>query len=198
MTELETMQRAKMYMDKLARGIDPITDREVPEDSSLNNIRLARCFLYVSDILGKVIANGGVIGGKPKLRPFTITPEQISRVQVSLEPVRVTQLVEMISQAVEDPLMKKLSTTAITNWLLEKGFLEKQTTPDGKSRRVPTENGLRLGMSTQIRQGQYGEYQAVFYDAQAQQFVLDNLAAIQEEMDSGKMRSDSHYPAEYT
>ena len=198
MTELETMQRAKMYMDKLSRGIDPITDREVPEDSSLNNVRLARCFFYVSDILGKVIANGGVIGGKPKLSSFTITPEQISRVQVSLEPVRVTQLVEMVSQTVDDPLMKKLSTTTITNWLLEKGFLEKQILPDGKSRRVPTENGLRLGMSTQIRQGQYGEYQAVFYDAQAQQFVLDNLAAILEETESGKMRSDLYGPAANT
>ena len=49
MTELETMQRAKMYLDKLAKGIDPITDQEVPEDSLLNNVRLARCFFYVSD-----------------------------------------------------------------------------------------------------------------------------------------------------
>ena len=38
MTELEIMQRAKMYIDKLAQGIDPITDREVPEDSVLNNV----------------------------------------------------------------------------------------------------------------------------------------------------------------
>lgn len=29
MTELETMQRAKMYLDKLARGIDPITGRQI-------------------------------------------------------------------------------------------------------------------------------------------------------------------------
>ena len=66
----------------------------------------------------------------------------------------------------------------ITNWLLEKGFLEKQTGLDGKSRRVPTQNGLMIGLSTQTRQGQYGEYQAVFYNAQAQQFVLDNLTAM--------------------
>ena len=77
--------------------------------------------------------------------------------------------------------MKKLSTTVITNWLLEKGFLEKQTGPDGKSGRVPTQNGLMIGLSTQTRQGQYGEYQAVFYNTQAQQFVLDNLAAMLEE-----------------
>lgn len=181
MTELETMQRAKMYMDKLAQGIDPITNQEMQEDSTLNNVRMARCFFYVSDVLGQVIANGGVVGGKPKLQAFTITREQLSKVQISQEPVRVTQLVEMISVAVGNSQMRKLKTTEITDWLLAKGFLEKQITPDGKSRRVPTENGLRIGLSTLIRQGQYGEYQAVFYNTEAQQFVLDNLFAMLEE-----------------
>ena len=51
MTELETMQRAKMYMDKLAQGIDPLTNQEVPEDSTLNNVRLARCFFLISWLL---------------------------------------------------------------------------------------------------------------------------------------------------
>ena len=79
MTELETMRRAKMYLDKLAQGIDPITNQEVPDDSVLNNVRLARCFFYVSDVLSKVIENGGVIGGKPKLQAFTICPDQLAR-----------------------------------------------------------------------------------------------------------------------
>ena len=74
--------------------------------------------------------------------------------------------------------MKKLSTTTITDWLLEKGFLEKQIGPDGKSKRVPTHNGLMIGLSTQISQGQYGEYQSVYYHFPAQQFVLDNLRAM--------------------
>lgn len=178
MTELETMQRAKTYMDKLAQGIDPITNQEVYDDSVLNNVRLARCFFYVSDILGQVIANGGVIGGKQKLDPFVINMDQIAKVQISQEPVRVTQLVDRISEAVANPRMRKLKTTVITDWLMEKGFLEKQTVPDGKSRRVPTQNGLMIGLSTQIRQGQYGEYQAVFYNVDAQRFVLDNLGAM--------------------
>lgn len=178
MTELETMQRAKMYMDKLAHGIDPISDQEIPDDSVLNNVRLARCFFYVSDVLGKVIANGGAIGSKPKLLPFVIDPEQISKIQISREPVLVTQLVEMITAAIDNPQMKKLSTTVITNWLLEKGFLEKQIGQDGKNRRIPTQNGSMIGLITETRQGQYGEYQAVFYSAQAQQFVLDNLSAM--------------------
>ena len=43
MTELEKMQRAKMYLDKLANGIDPISDREMPDDTVLNQVRLSRC-----------------------------------------------------------------------------------------------------------------------------------------------------------
>lgn len=181
MTELETMQRAKMYLDKLAQGIDPITNRDVPEDSVLNQVRLARCFFYVSDVLGQVIANGGVVGGKPKLEPFAIRAEQLSNVRISQEPVRVTQLVDMISDAVNNPGMKKLKTTVITDWLMEKGFLEKLTDPDGKNRRVPTKKGLMIGLSTQVRQGQYGEYPAVYYNAQALRFVLDNLGAMMTE-----------------
>jgi hypothetical protein len=122
-----------------------------------------------------VIGNGGVIGGKPKLQDFSITMEQLRSVRVSQEPVRVTQLIEMISAAAGDPQMKKLRTTVITDWLLDNGFMEKQTGIDGKSIRVPTQNGLMLGLSVQMRQGQYGEYQAVYYNASAQQFVLDNL-----------------------
>ena len=175
MTELETMRRAKMYLDKLAQGIDPITDHEIPEDSVLNNVRLARCFFYVSDVLDQVISNGGVVGAKPKYEPFMIDAVQLANVRVSQEPVRVSQLVEMISEAVGNSQMRKLATTVITDWMLQKGFMEKQTGLDGKSLRLPTQNGLRIGLSIQIRQGKYGDYQAVYYNAAAQQFVLDNL-----------------------
>ena len=124
MTEIEVMQRAKFYMDQLAQGIDPISGKEMPEDSTLNQIRLARCFFYVSDILGKVIANGGSVGERGKLLPFTVDQELLSRVRVSQEPVRITQLVDLIAAAVNNPQMKKPKTTTITDWLLEKGFLE--------------------------------------------------------------------------
>jgi hypothetical protein len=180
MTELEMMQRAKMYMDNLAQGIDPISNQELPEDTVLNNVRLARCFFYVSGLLGKVIDNGGVIGGKPQLQPFSVSPEQLARITPSPEPVRITQLIEMISAVADGSQMKKLNTTVITNWLLEKGFLEKTVGPDGKSRRLPTQLGIQIGLSTQTRQGQYGDYQAVFYDMGAQQFVLDNLESMLE------------------
>ena len=51
MTELEKIQRAKMYIDKMANGINPITDEQTVDDDTLNNVRVSRCLFYVSDIL---------------------------------------------------------------------------------------------------------------------------------------------------
>ena len=175
MTELEVMQRAKMYMDKLVRGIDPISDQPLPGDTALNQPRLSRCFSYVSDVLGRVIANGGEVVAVARQQPFVIRPDQLAMVQLSREPVRITQLADMIAAAVNDPRMKKPSTTSITNWLLERGLLEKQVTADGKTRRIPTADGMALGLSTETRQGQYGDYQAVYYNLNAQRFILDHL-----------------------
>ena len=78
MTDLEIMQRAKMYLDRLAQGIDPISGREMPEDTILNQARLARCFSYVSGILQQVIDNGGTVGPLQR-NDFTWTPEMLSR-----------------------------------------------------------------------------------------------------------------------
>ena len=178
MTELEMIQRAKMYMDKLAQGIDPITDREIPEDSTLNNVRLARCFFYVSDVLGRVIANGGVVGQHVKTLDFSITPEQLAQVRIMEYPVRITEFTEALSQAVNNPEMKKLNVNKITQWLIARGLMAKATGADGKQHRVPTQQGLRMGMSTQLRQTRDGEYNAVFYDKNMQRYLLEHLTEI--------------------
>ena len=180
MTELETMQRAKMYMDKLAQGIDPISGQELPEDSALNNVRLARCFFYVSGILDQVIRNGGQVGSVEKAE-FSITTEQFAQVQISSYPIRITEFTDALLQAVGSGTMKKPSAVKITNWLEQQGFLVKEPTSDGKNRRVPTAAGRSLGMSTQLRQSRDGEYLAIYYDSNAQRFLLDNLYTILQE-----------------
>ena len=51
MTDHEIMQHAKNYLDKLVKGIDPLTDKEVPEGEIINNVRISRCLFHVSHIL---------------------------------------------------------------------------------------------------------------------------------------------------
>ena len=59
MEDMELLTRAKTYIDKLANGINPITDEYVDESVVVNNVRISRCFFYVSDVLRRVIENGG-------------------------------------------------------------------------------------------------------------------------------------------
>jgi len=60
MTELEKIAYAKSFIDKLANGVNPIDDSTIPDSDMVNNVRLSRCFFYVSDILRQVIENGGI------------------------------------------------------------------------------------------------------------------------------------------
>lgn len=181
MTELEKMQRAKMYIDKLANGIDPISDTELENDTVLNNVRLARCFFYISEVLGKVINNGGEVKKTRKRTPFFMTEEEKEKVQLSDTAIAVSELCRLISDAVSDDDRGKLSASKVNEWLITKGFLEVVTTSDGKNKKVPTDIGRDLGITTQHRSSFRGDYDVNIYNKQAQQFVLDNLTAVLKE-----------------
>ena len=183
MTELEKMERARMYLDKLANGIDPLTDRELPEDTVLNEVRLARCFFYASDVLRRVIENGGEVQAakRTKKQGFSLTPEQLADFQYSAAPISISDLVDKINAVIDTEKMKKISTTTITNWLLEKGFLQEIIREDGKKSRHPTSQGNEIGLSTEDRVTVRGSFTVVLYNSDAQAFILDHLAAITEE-----------------
>ena len=76
MEEFELLCRAKTYIDKLANGINPLNDQLLDENDVVNNVRLSRCFFYVSDILRQVIENGGV-GATEKPKKEKKEPLQI-------------------------------------------------------------------------------------------------------------------------
>lgn len=181
MTDLEIMQHAKDYLDKLAKGIDPLTGREVPENDIINNIRISRCLNYVSDVLRQLIENGGVIGAPPKkgeLAPYALPFEARGRYAFGDWPLSASQIAQRLNELVDLEAMQKLKTTSITRFLLQSGLLFEEEGPGGSKNKRPTEAGWKLGISTQQRSGQNGDYTAVVYDRQAQQFILDNLDAI--------------------
>ena len=181
MTDLEIMQHAKGYLDKLANGIDPLTGQEAPEDDVINKVRISRCLFFVSGVLQQVIDNGGVIGAPAKrgeLAPYALPDEERSRYTFGEWPLSASQIAQRLNELVDLETMQKLKTTSITKFLLQSGLLFEEEGPSGKKNKRPTEAGWKLGISTQQRTGQNGDYTAVVYDRQAQQFILDNLDAI--------------------
>ncbi|MCR5135925.1 MAG: hypothetical protein K6C12_02340 [Oscillospiraceae bacterium] len=51
MTELEIMQHAKDYLNRLTKDFDPLTDCDLPENDIINNVRISCCLLFVPDVL---------------------------------------------------------------------------------------------------------------------------------------------------
>ena len=161
----------------MAEGTDPISGQPVPTGDSLANPRLSRCFQYVSGILEKVIQNGGQVGAVEK-PPFTITPQQLANVQLTGEPLRIADFVDRILRATNYEGMKKLSPVKLTNWLLKNGFLAQELGEDGKPHRVPTAVGKDLGISAKMCEYNGNEYLGIFYDINAQNFLLDHILSI--------------------
>ena len=57
LNENEKLLKAKSYLDKLANGINPITNELASENDTINNIHISRCLFYVSDVLRNLIEN---------------------------------------------------------------------------------------------------------------------------------------------
>lgn len=185
MTELEIMKRAKSYVDMLANGVDPISGEGVAEDNFINNVRISRCLFYVSDVLQKVIDNGGTAAkrGTADLIPFAITDEQAAQIEITDTPVGIADFTKRIN-AVIDAGVKPLAATQITGWLLTNGYLA-ENIYGGKKKKVVSPRGMAIGIETVDGVTKTGvPYQKNVYTAQAQGFIVENLNKITGDLDA--------------
>ena len=174
-TELEKLERARLYIEQLANGIDPISGKELPDDSALNQVRLSRCFFYVADVLGQVVAREKKAAKIPLL-PFAL-PEEL-RGRIPIEQGRmITHFMGDINALIDEAAMCKLKVTAFTGWLTAQGYLREDMF-NGKRRKVPTDKGRAAGITDEPRQGQFGGYTATLYGEEAQRLMIAHLDEI--------------------
>ena len=180
MTELEKIEYAKTFIDKLANGINPIDDTPVPSGDIVNNVRLTRCFFYVSDILRQVIENGGTVPAKrtkAAKQDFCLTAEEKTALSLSDLPLSVSEIANLLNGAVDLEVTKKISAAAINRWLMDKGYLT-EIEINGRHSKVPTDSGMLLGIYAEEKTGQYGTYTSVYHKRSSQQYIVDNIESI--------------------
>ena len=198
MTELEKIEYAKSFIDKLANGINPIDDSPIPEGDTVNNVRLSRCFFFVSDVLRQVIENGGVTKEAPpqptvvktkkgRKQPYFLLPEHTANFEFSDTPISATEIYNRIVSVGPKEGVRRLSKRKLTKWLLYCGFLELQIIDNNKVL-VPTDSGREIGIFLEERNGEYGNYIATLYPREAQEFIIDNIEAMLS-LDNGTYRA---------
>ena len=185
MTELEKIEYAKTFIDKLANGINPLDDTSIPENDIANNVRLSRCFFYVSTILRKEIdreRRKQPKENRSERLPFSITQEQLNDFGYSPNPLSATAVARKINwlvrEDIEQKKIEKLSYRKITQWLMNIGMIEYREWEDGKIKRFPTTEGESIGLVL-ADWDNYGRRTPVIYFTEAaQRFVIDNIDAV--------------------
>lgn len=121
--------------------------------------------------------NGG-IGKVDKTIPFSITPSQLAGFEFSPYSISGSEISKKLASLVKNPLMKSFSVPKLNQWLIKKGLLYEITDSLGKPRKMPTEQGKNLGISSETKMGREGEYIAVLFDNKAQRFIISHIYEI--------------------
>lgn len=176
--EREKQERICQQLRALAEGRHPVTGEELPLTGAFADAAVLRTLTQAShclrDLLEQTEDASRQMPEKRRTGKFRITPYQ----QAGLLPLPKGAGITSFTEAIMAQMGKdcgRLSTTAITKGLEERGFLMTQTQEDGRKRKVPTQKGEELGISLQERWGRRGPYEAVLYSPQAQLYILEHL-----------------------
>ena len=177
MTEFEKIQRAKMYLDKLANGVNPIDNTAVAPTDVVRNERVVNCFKYISEVLGKQLANAPA--PKKEYKPFYLPLELRNNFEYSDTPIYGSEILRRINVLAEPLGCKKLKSTHFFLALIELGLLSEVAVTENRATRRPTDLGLSIGVILEPKTRPDGtNYVSVLYQKPAQRFIVDNIDAI--------------------
>ena len=181
MTELETMQRAKVYIDKMSEGINPLSDDLVSPDDLILHRKIANCLKYVSTIISQsIVREEDRLKRYAKKSPFRVSQRRLSHYHFEKEPISLKEFVDKINGFIDEKTVEKLKITAVANWLIENNFLHEHMTLKGKKMKLPTEKGRSVGISVVKKTDIPGEFAAVVYNETAQKLLLNNMDVLTE------------------
>lgn len=185
------VQRAKEYMDLLAKGMDPICGEKADADSVASNPRLQKCFAFVSGILEELLDNDGFVElypgveGAPQYErirkkvPFRLSGEQQRRVFIDREPVTARTFISRINRVIDGEAMERLSIKSIHAWLLKNGYISESKQPAVIRRTVlkPLPKAAGIGILEQeTLDPETGELSTrMVLSPEGQRFLLDHL-----------------------
>ena len=81
MIDIKKLVTAKVWIEKLANGINPLSDELVKEDDIINNVHISRCLFYVTELLDEIKA-GTVVERKGR-KTFFLSSKDAANIHIS-------------------------------------------------------------------------------------------------------------------
>ena len=181
--DLKRLEVAIQYIRRMSDGKNPVTNRPAPENEVLNNMNVHRCLKFIDEVLTDVHKSGGTVGmvsqRAPKQSVSEIFPYEALAQYKYLQDQQISYFLKQLEEYLPEGQKIPVPATTITSWMRENGYLEKKVLNDtGKENSVPTGKGENLGLYME-KAGTYpNEYYRVFYNENAQRFIIDNFRRI--------------------
>ena len=175
MIDVEKLNSAKAWIEKLANGINPLNDELVKDDDLINNVHISRCLFYVSELLDEI--NIGTSVERRSRKPFFLSKNDAVNIPISI-PNGIANFVRLVNGYIPEG-MRPLSAGQTIKWLRNEGLMKEVQKEDGHKTNLPTEKGYSIGITTEVQRNPEGiDYQRVVYSVDAQRFMLNNIEAI--------------------
>ena len=175
LNDIEKIEKAKIILQKIAGGTNPISGEPIEGDNFLNDPRIIRCFYYVAEVLDNVVQGNYM---KNRISDFQITEEQKSQVIFIEGNIGVNQIAKCINQLINPLVSKRVSGVAINNGLKRMGILSETIDNEGKKRTTINENSADYGFQLERRNYNGNEYDMVVIDDRGKKYILDNIEEI--------------------
>lgn len=175
MINKEKLVTAKVWIEKLANGINPLNDELVKDDDLINNVHISRCLFYVAELLDEIKA-GTTIERKSRIK-FFLSSKDAANIHIAA-PNGIANFVRLVNGYIPAE-MKPLSASQVIKWLRNEGLLQEVPREDGHKTNLPTEKGNSMGINIEVQRNSDGsDYQRVVYSVDAQRFLLNNIESI--------------------
>lgn len=118
--DIDTLQKSKMVLEKIAKGVNPISGEAIDEVSFLNDPGVIRCFYSMAEVLENVM-NGTMDPPVARPQAFVITPEQKTKVVFPPVNIGVNEFSKCINACLSPGLSKKLTGAELNKRLKKAG-----------------------------------------------------------------------------
>lgn len=177
--DIDKIKKAKIVLDKMANGINPVDGTSITEDSFLNDPRIIRCLFFVNEILQRTIDGDLQDKGLDRKKlPFIITAEEKARVQFPEEEIGVNTFAQCINKVINPNVSKKLTGLELNKGLKRMGILGELVDSEGKKKTIVPESSEKYGIHTLLVNYNGTEYDKVVFDNKAVRYLLENLESI--------------------
>lgn len=181
MNRVQKIQKAKSYLEMLARQINPMSQIEC-EDEILKNKDIRECFIFVSNLLDELIANDGNVVKVVEKIPFNIDNVEPTQIAVNDTPISIQSLANNINKQIDVDTMKKFRSLKIKYWLIREGFLsvKQMQVVRNVSELVTTSKSIDAGiLSENVLNKKTGEVKTkIKLTKEGQQYIINNLRNI--------------------